>query len=503
MYSCAVSTILVAMIVTGAARTVAIQLFYQLGFEQPMFVTLLYLLGQSLSLVVYFVSSRVSSYLEKQRGSKNLEEIDIQSESSCRPEAPDIDDAGIVLQTITRGHIQDSSESTSSEQHGNSNVVLPDRRVNLVSSNVHRVPVAVGNWSGAITRILSSTRRISMISDVTDLPESRHRLLEIEEANNEVSSNSLDLACLERNADNEDHPSDEDWTREREKIGSSTGLTSEAERAVSWIHLIPWYFQPVLPAIFNLCNSAMRWASLVYITASVAEMLISGLELILSVVAARFIRKRNVSLARWAGVGFVAVGIVLVGAAEMLSNAPEARNMSEEDPDDTADNDDGQLIGILLIIGQCGMSVFQDIAEEIFIQEAELSVTLLLGMEGLIGLVFGIFLYFPIAPLLGERPTETWELLQQPGLAWYAVGLTFLVLITGIFNILATGVTSSMTRNVWKNLRTALVWIIGLIIFYSTTYDDLGEEWVMPGSIFILGGFAVMAGGITVYYRNK
>jgi len=48
------------MVITGASRSVAVKLFYDLGFRNPLFVTLLYLTGQGLSLVVYFISRRSS-----------------------------------------------------------------------------------------------------------------------------------------------------------------------------------------------------------------------------------------------------------------------------------------------------------------------------------------------------------------------------------------------------------------------------------------------------------
>ena len=53
MYSAKVSFILGAMVLTGAARSVTAKLFYQLGFNHPLFLTLLYLIGQALSLIPY------------------------------------------------------------------------------------------------------------------------------------------------------------------------------------------------------------------------------------------------------------------------------------------------------------------------------------------------------------------------------------------------------------------------------------------------------------------
>ena len=61
------------------------------------------------------------------------------------------------------------------------------------------------------------------------------------------------------------------------------GLPSES-KTKNCISRIPW-FKPVLPAFFDLLNSCMRWTSLLFVAASIAEMLISGMELVLSVVA--------------------------------------------------------------------------------------------------------------------------------------------------------------------------------------------------------------------------
>jgi hypothetical protein len=52
---------------------------------------------------------------------------------------------------------------------------------------------------------------------------------------------------------------------------SKHGLPEESKKAVQWVHQIPYYWKPLIPGIFNLCNSAMRWASLVDVPASIAE----------------------------------------------------------------------------------------------------------------------------------------------------------------------------------------------------------------------------------------
>ena len=64
MYSAKVSFIIGGMVLTGAARSVTAKLFFQLGFNYPLFLTLLYLAGQSLSLIPYniWVRLRKSGY---------------------------------------------------------------------------------------------------------------------------------------------------------------------------------------------------------------------------------------------------------------------------------------------------------------------------------------------------------------------------------------------------------------------------------------------------------
>ena len=135
--------------------------------------------------------------------------------------------------------------------------------------------------------------------------------------------------------------------------------------------------------------------------------------------------------------------------------------------------------------------------------EAAFPATLLLGMEGLFGLLFGVPLYLCFARKFGESPAATREAIaSSPSKAGAMVGLTFLFTLTGVFNIMATSVTSSMTRNVWKNFRTVLVWAFGLILFYATRDDDLGEKWDYPNSVFVLLAFCVMLSGAYIYYTQ-
>ena len=236
-------------------------------------------------------------------------------------------------------------------------------------------------------------------------------------------------------------------------------------------------------------------------SASVAEILISGLELVLVVLAARIVRKRMVSKVRWLGVVIVCVGIVIVGCTDVLGSSDEDGNISNREEKSTGID---RLIGIVLIVGQCLVSVVQDILEEVFVQVGDFPALLLVAVEGFVGLVVGLAIYYPASKILKDDPQDTFFLLtDSPGKIGFVVGLTLLFMVTSVFNILACAATSSMTRNMWGNLRTALVWIFGLIMFYASGNDDIGEPWEIPASFIILFGFGVILFGIKVYYREQ
>mmetsp|Transcript_26526 Transcript_26526/g.39238 ORF Transcript_26526/g.39238 Transcript_26526/m.39238 type:complete len:440 (+) Transcript_26526:77-1396(+) len=408
--------IIISMIVTGAARSVVVKLAYQSGFEAPLTITLLYFLGQSLSLGIYWIQNKTSN--------------------------------GMFWK-----------------------VPFQRKRGRGQSHQVGQYPPPGG--------------------------EEEDQIFQEEKIAKELETKRISVSLDSDPLGN----------------GSSHGLSQKSIIATQWTERIPWYYKPVIPGILNLLNSTLRWLSLIFVAASVAEMLISGMELALSVVAARYIRKRDISNTRWMGVGFVTIGIILVSFADYHNKTAEAaaNEVHYDDDNGNSGGDDeidvaqkNYITGIVLIVLQCIFSVLQDLAEEVFMQASDFPPTLLLGMEGMFGLIFGLLIYICFGEKLGEDPMATIAILQEdPYMSAWLVGLPFLFLVTGIFNIKATEVTSSMTRNVWKNLRTLLVWIAALCIFYMSGNSDIGEAWLMPGSFYTLVGFMTMSGGIVVYYWHK
>jgi drug/metabolite transporter (DMT)-like permease len=238
--------------------------------------------------------------------------------------------------------------------------------------------------------------------------------------------------------------------------------------------------------------------ALAYIPASVAGILNNGLELVFSVVAARVVRKRTILPQRWLGVGVVVLGLSWVGISDFVGS--RKGGFADSSPRSV-------LVGLACVFGQVFSGVLRVISEELLIHETNFPASLLLGLEGCIELVIGIPIYFAVAALVGQELGEDFrEVLpaigENTGYIIYTLFLVLVFFVASLFQILSTGVTSSMTRNVWKNFRGLLVWIIGIIAYYSSD-GGFGEPFNIPGSLMLLGGFSLMMLGLFIYYRKE
>ena len=476
-------SILAGMILTGSARSIIVKLAYQSGFKAPMTITLLYLFGQSLSLFVYRIKKWLSNDYDV-LDSINMDAIATEEHAHEHHQSnKHKQEASIELTAYSDG--EDVNADLDEQELASAFEITNDQSRNCCQM-LHDVENSLP--STAIEQ-LSSSQDTTITS--MDSPSSSSQDTAIT-TSMPPSSVLFDMYISIRASllfhNNDEMPN-----------GSNTAITSIC-RKKRWAHHIPYYLRPAIPAVFNLLNSGLRWASLFYIDASVAEMLISGLELTLSVVAARVIRKRMVSRSRWVGVGIVAIGVVIIERAnnwkqQQQQQSGDSTKANEDDHNQVTDNQNNVqhvTIGVILIILQSILSVLQDIGEEIFMQATTFPTMMMLGMEGLYGFGIGLVIYSTIGnKFCIEDIDDTMSMLTKNAtLRWWLLGLSFLFLLTGIFNIKATEVTSAMTRNVWKNLRTVLVWIIALCILYLGNNSDYGEAWHEPQSLYILLGFS-------------
>lgn len=270
--------------------------------------------------------------------------------------------------------------------------------------------------------------------------------------------------------------------------GSQTGLSEASKAAAAWTHSIPWWLRPLVPGILYMLKMAFTNHAIIYLDAGIFDILYNGLQLIASVAAARFIRKRLISLQRWAGVAVVVIGLGIIALSAFLF---------ETSTSSSPDIGMGYLVAIIVAV------TLQDIAEEMFMQETTFPALLLLGMRGCYALLFAVPLYLTI--VLETQPSDPFanvrNLFGSTFGLWFTPLFLLISLSTEIFQILMVGITSAMTRNIWKNFRGLVTFGLGLVLFYSTG-GEVGGPWQHLASIIMLLGYAIMAGGIYLYYRK-
>lgn len=455
-YSRDVLITLILMIVLGAGRTIAVKVFYQLGFSDPLLVTVLVLIGHALALPVYWILKQLSGHQQSK------------------------DELNGELHTTDE---EFSIDSFASEERGQVANHTARRTGPIVSSK------SLGTGIAALTTIQwaphpswceSSEFFPEVDEEEDDTPQELENDEECQRQSLEAVSHH-DMKIVKEDMDKKGKPP-------LVKRGSKTGLTERSKRAVQWVHRVPWWAQPLLSSFFGVLDTAFRMLSVLYLAASVAEMVSGGLELVVSILASRIIRKRLIPKQRWLGAGVTIVGLVLIAGSDLISGDTSSRSLG---------------LGLLFIILKVVTGVLKDISQEIFMQEAELSAMLLLGLEGLYGVFMALPLYYIIGPSLGYPPELAFAAIGSSALGLgYTFFLMVIVFLGGVYSILGTAVTSSMTRNMWKNFRGLVVWVVALALFYGLGNDDLGEEFVVPGSILILIGFGVMVIGLVVYYRK-
>jgi drug/metabolite transporter (DMT)-like permease len=227
MYSLQVSLILFAMITTGAVRSVGIKLFYQMGFENPFFVTLMFHLSGIPSFAFYGLHWCVKWWRTSGQTTAIVTAA-AQRQRETNEAAPEVNDA-------------DQPE----EQSGSSHSILQDSRTNG-----------------------PSLRRVRI---------------------------------------------------DYQAMGSQTGLTEESHAtAASLLNKLPWYGKLFLVGLFNFLTYILQWNAILLMLTSVAEMLLNGGELVLTVLGSQLIHKQQVSHAWWAGVWIVMVGLIIIGVTDVL-----------------------------------------------------------------------------------------------------------------------------------------------------------------------------------------
>jgi len=256
-----------------------------------------------------------------------------------------------------------------------------------------------------------------------------------------------------------------------------------------------------IPTAFDLIATVLMSIGLLYVTVSIYQMM-RGAELIFAAIFSVLFLGKKLYKLHYCGIALALIGITMVGTASVLG--PEQNNTGTKQE---------QILGISLIILSQAIQAGQICFEEHFMKSMDfMKPTLVVGLEGLFGVLMQALIVLPVAQELpggdfGGKLENTRDSLHmiacsKDHVILVALGFTAVVML--FYNVLGmqvTGHLGALFRSILETTRTLLAWIVGLALYYGnvTLYGDpIGEAWDNY-SYLQLAGFVILVTGTLIY----
>mmetsp|Transcript_14588 Transcript_14588/g.39289 ORF Transcript_14588/g.39289 Transcript_14588/m.39289 type:complete len:366 (-) Transcript_14588:439-1536(-) len=255
------------------------------------------------------------------------------------------------------------------------------------------------------------------------------------------------------------------------------------------------YFILAIPACFDLAATVLCMFGLVYISASIYQLL-RGACIVFVAFMKHYLLKDKLKAYNWVGVGMLALAIALVGLTSVLADD----SVGGRNP----------VVGVLLILaGAFVQSLQYAFEEKVMTGDVSAPPLLVIGMEGFWGTVICTVVLYPLAYMLPgtdhghlEDPANTLAMIKnsptvQHVLVWYFI----FIFLYNTFGVLVTYLLNSVWHAILDNFRPVTVWGVDLFIFYVVTEGALGEAWTQ-WSVLELLGLGILLLGTAVYNSN-
>lgn len=257
------------------------------------------------------------------------------------------------------------------------------------------------------------------------------------------------------------------------------------------------YVRMSIPALCDLCASLLMNVALLWISVSVIVMLRS-LIVIFTGTFTVLVRKRKLVRFEYIGSLIVILAVILLGFVEIMD---EKRALTK------VVNMSLVILGIVLMIIAQAVQGFQAIVEEALMHDITTPPVALVGLEGVWGSIFTMFLFVPITQFL---PFTEGAGLHEDYLDTYAMlcnSHTLLLLVVfftvftagfNLFYMLTMSMTNALTCDIVQQLRNLFVWGMAVFVHYfiNGSYGEMLGYW----SLLELAAFILMALGIFVFH---
>ena len=254
-----------------------------------------------------------------------------------------------------------------------------------------------------------------------------------------------------------------------------------------------------VPAILDLVATALCFVGILYNSASVFQMLRGSMIIFSAILSGLFLNKK-LHAYHWVGVALCCFAIVVVGFSNMMASSGSEATASTVPKSQV-------IFGMaLIVIGQV-IQASQVVLEEKLLRGYSIEPFQIVGMEGVWGSLAMLCVFFPVLYMMpgsdagsSENLFDTYTMLSNNKSLQYLVLLyVFSVFTYNMSGMLVTYALSAVHRTMLEASRTAVIWMIDLVIHYWIyPSSSFGEAWT-SWSWLQLVGFAFLILGQSVY----
>jgi len=310
---------------------------------------------------------------------------------------------------------------------------------------------------------------------------------------------------------------------ETKPLVNSSGSEKKGKTMAVWKQ----YCIVCTPALCDMCATAMMNVGLLWIPASVWQML-RGSMVIFSALFSKFFLKRQLHASHWIGVGLVAFALLVVAFAALMQPKKYDFGDSSSSLNTTSSSKKEvttlqSAFGCILVVVAQVIQATQIVIEEFLLKTIVLHPVLVVGLEGMWGtLTCSILLCFTSfipTDYGGEKTLDTLYMFFHNGnILGFGILYAAVILCYNLFGMFVTSYTSAVLRTILEGLRTACIWFANLLIFYIYVLgcdhhdSEFGEFWndwsylQLCGFLFLLLGMFVYNGIVRIeglYYADR
>lgn len=259
------------------------------------------------------------------------------------------------------------------------------------------------------------------------------------------------------------------------------------------------FFFVGIPAMFDLGGSGLMFIGLLYVSASIWQML-RGSMIIFGAIISVTALGRKLYCYNWLGVCICVMGICCVGISNIL-------NSSSADASSSGVSLQSQYFGMAMIVAGQVITASQVVAEEKLLKDVCLPPMKVVGYEGVWGCIACLLVVFPVCYAMPGSDNGHFEDFGD-SIVMIENNSTLLSLILlyvfscATYNCAGMSVTSQLSavhRTMLEASRTAGIWAIDLFVHYFIDSKiSFGEAW-MPYSWLQMVGFVLLLLGQLVY----